>query len=119
MVLFLMPGVAAQAEENPFPNAPLKLSSHFVKENFSSKITLSQVLLVLFTITDNPYLLSLYARQQNSEYPEETHSSDSGRIRALAQALQEKLGDVRGCSALSNVSSDISPSPLYIPPHHR
>jgi len=24
---------------------------------------------------------------------------------------------VRGCSALSDVSSDISPSPLYIPPH--
>jgi len=27
--------------------------------------------------------------------------------------------DVRGCSASSDVSSDISPSPLYIPPHHR
>jgi len=26
---------------------------------------------------------------------------------------------VRGCSASSDVSSDISPSPLYIPPHHR
>ena len=26
---------------------------------------------------------------------------------------------VRGRSALSDVSSDISPSPLYIPPHHR
>ena len=93
MVLFLMPGVAAQAEENPFPNVPFKLFSHFVKENFSSKITLSQVLLVLFTITDNPDLLSLHARQQNPEYPEETRSSDSGWIRALARALQEKLGD--------------------------
>jgi len=27
--------------------------------------------------------------------------------------------DVRGCSALSDVSSDISPSLLYIPPHRR
>jgi len=26
---------------------------------------------------------------------------------------------VRGRSASSDVSSDISPSPLYIPPHHR
>jgi len=26
--------------------------------------------------------------------------------------------DVRGCSALSDISSNISPSPLYIPPHH-
>jgi len=28
-------------------------------------------------------------------------------------------GTVRGHSASSDVSSDISPSPLYIPPHHR
>jgi len=27
--------------------------------------------------------------------------------------------DVRGCSASSDISSDISPSPLYIPPHRR
>jgi len=31
----------------------------------------------------------------------------------------ERKGGVRGRSASSNVSSDISPSPLYIPPHHR
>ena len=92
MVLFLMPGVAAQPEESPFPNIPFKLFSNFVKENFSSKITLSQVLIVLFTITDNPYLLNLHARQQNPEYPEENHSSDSGWIRGLARALQDKLG---------------------------
>ena len=93
MMLFLMPGVAAQAEESPFPNIPFKLFSHFVKENFSSKITLSQVLIVLFTITENPDLLNLHARQQNPEYPEENHSSDSGWIRGLARALQDKLGD--------------------------
>jgi hypothetical protein len=84
MVLFLIPGVAAQAEQSPFPDIPFKLFGNFVKENFSSKITLSQVLLMLFTITDNPDLLSLHARQQNPEYPDETHSSDSGWIRGLA-----------------------------------
>jgi len=93
MVFLLMPGVAAQAEASPFPDIPFKLFSHFVKENFSSKITLSQVLLVLFTITDNPDLLSLHARQQNPEYPEEIRSLDSGWIRGLARALQEKMGD--------------------------
>jgi len=29
----------------------------------------------------------------------------------------EEEVDVRGCSALSDVSSDNAPSPLYIPPH--
>src|ERR1700678_2696230 len=93
MALFLMQGVAAQSIESPFPDIPFKLFSSFVKENFSSKITLSQVLLVLFTITDNPDLLNLHARQQHPEYPEEHASSDSGWIRGLARALQEKLGD--------------------------
>jgi hypothetical protein len=92
MMLLLMPGVAA-AEESPFPDIPFKVFSHFVKENFNSKITLSQVLLVLFTITNNTDLLSLHARQQNPEYPEENRSSDSGWIKSLARALQEKLGD--------------------------
>jgi hypothetical protein len=64
-----------------------------VKENFSSKITLSQVLLVLFTITDNPDLLNLHARQQNPEYPDEHASLDSGWIRGLARALQKDTGD--------------------------
>src|ERR1700735_420802 len=91
--LFVMPGVAAQGEENPFPGIPFKVFNSFVKDNFSSKITLSQVLLVLFTITDNTDLLNLHARQQNPEYPNEIGSSDSGWIRSLVRALQEKLGD--------------------------
>src|SRR6202789_705267 len=73
---FLMQGVAAQSIESPFPDIPFKLFSSFVKENFSSKITLSQVLLVLFTITDNTDLLYLHARQQNPEYSEENRTSD-------------------------------------------
>ena len=78
IVLFLIPGVAAQGGETPFSDITFKLFSSFVKENFSSKITLSQVLLVLFTIADNPDLLNLHARQQNSKYPDEHASSDSG-----------------------------------------
>jgi hypothetical protein len=53
IALFLIPGIAARGEETPFPDIPFKLFSSFVNENFSSKITLSQVLLVLLTITDN------------------------------------------------------------------
>src|ERR1700679_582664 len=76
IALFLIPRVAAQGEESPFPGISFKFFSSFVKENFNSKITLSQVLLVLFTITDNPDLLNLHARQQNPEYSEENRTSD-------------------------------------------
>ena len=84
IALFLIPGVAAQGKETPFPDIPFKLFSSFVKENFSSKITLSQVLLVLFIITDNLDLLNPHARQQNSKYLDEHASSDSGWIHGLA-----------------------------------
>jgi len=39
--------------------------------------------------------------------------------RELYRLLGIKLAAVRGRSTSSDVSSDISPSPLYIPPHHR
>ena len=84
MALFLISRVAAQGEESPFPGISFKLFSSFVRENFNSEITALQVLLVLFTITDNPNLLNLHARQQNPEYPDECASSDSGWIRGLA-----------------------------------
>ena len=93
MAFTLMPVVAAQSVESAFPDIPFKVFSHFVKDNFSSKITLSQVLLVLFTVVDNTELLSLHARQQHPKYPDESSSSISGWIRGLARALQERLGE--------------------------
>ena len=86
-----LPLVAAVPDEGQFPNISFKLFNQFVKENFSSKITLSQVLLVLFTITDNHDLLNLHSRQQNPMYIGENHSSNSGWLKCLARALQEKL----------------------------
>jgi len=54
---------------------------------------MSDVLLVLFKITDNHDLLNLHARQQNPRYTGEIHSSKSGWLKCLAWALQEKLED--------------------------
>ena len=79
-----LPVVTAVPEEGHFPNISFKVFSQFVQENFSSRITLSQVLLVLFTMTDNPDLLSLHAQQQNPKYVEETCSLISGWIKCLA-----------------------------------
>jgi hypothetical protein len=53
--------VTAVPDEGQLPNIPFKVFSQFVQENFSSKSTLSQVFLVLFTITDNHDLLNLHA----------------------------------------------------------
>ena len=86
-----LPKVTAVPDDGQFPDISFKLFSQFVKTNFSSRITLSQVLLVLFTVTDNHDLLNLHARQQNPRYNGENHSSNSGWLKSLARALQEKL----------------------------
>ena len=91
VALAFLPMVTAVPDEGQFPNISFKLFSQFVQENFSSRITLSQVLLVLFTITDNHDLLNLHARQQNPRYNGENNSLMSGWLKCLARALQEKL----------------------------
>ena len=83
--------VTSIPDETQFPNISFNLFSQFVQENFSSRITLSQVLLVLFTIKDNHELLNLHAQQQNPMYIGENNSSKSGWLKCLAWALQEKL----------------------------
>jgi hypothetical protein len=88
-----LPCACALAAESPFPDIPFKVFNHFVKHNFDDTITLAQVLLVLFTVTDNPDLLNLHARQQHPKYRGEKKSESSGWIRCLARALYEKMGD--------------------------
>ena len=80
----LLPMVAALPQDSQFPDIPFQEFSKFILNNFSSKITLAQALLVLFTITDNTDLLSLHAHQQNPQYREETRASNSGWIKCLA-----------------------------------
>lgn len=84
-VISLLPGVsAASTEQQKFPNIPFKLFSEFVEDNFSSKISLSTVLLVLLTLTNNTELLSLHARQKNPVYPGEYKTPVTAWIQALA-----------------------------------
>jgi hypothetical protein len=46
---------------------------------------------MLFTMTENPDLLNLHARQQHPQYPEETWSTASGWMKSLARALRENI----------------------------
>jgi hypothetical protein len=91
MLLFLtlLPGVSALSERE-FPDITFK---DFVKDNFSSKITLSTVLLVLFSLTDNPELLSLHAKQQNPTGKGENAVCVSAWMKALVCGLVERLGE--------------------------
>jgi len=84
-----MPG--SSSREQPFPNVTFKVFSDFVLGHFSSQVSLATVLTVLFTMTENPELLSLHARQQNAVYPEEKKVQLSGWMKALTRAMKRHL----------------------------
>jgi hypothetical protein len=78
--------------EDPFPAISFKMFSQFVEQNFSSKISLAAVLMVMFTLMDNPDLLNLHARQQNPKCEGETRSSASAWMKSLAHILKNTMG---------------------------
>src|ERR1700679_766733 len=92
----LLPMVVAMPEEHGIPDLTFKAFNEFIKANFSSKVSLATVLLVLFTMTENPDLLNLHARQKHPSCPGEYKVKASGWIKALALALQNRLGDTQG-----------------------
>jgi len=59
-----MPGVAANQDQQPFPNITFKMLNDFVLQNFSSQVSLATVLMVLFSLTENTDLLNLHSRQK-------------------------------------------------------
>jgi len=65
MTLFMLvasiPLVCAAPQTQPFPDIPFHNFSDFISKTFSSKVSLATVLLVLFSMTENPELLSLHA----------------------------------------------------------
>ena len=82
-----LPHAAAMSEHSPFPDITFKAFSGFIATNFSSKISLATVLLLLFTMTENPELLSLHARQQNREFKGEKSTTLSAWIKSLSRSL--------------------------------
>jgi hypothetical protein len=87
-----LPVVSAAPDHNLFSDITFQAFSQFVEQNFSSKVSLATVLVVLFTTTSNPDLFNLHARQQNPLQGEHCQTI-SGWMKALACALEEKLGD--------------------------
>ena len=82
-----LPVAYANPDQDPFPDVSFEVFSRFILANFGKKISLSTVLVILFSMTNNPDLLNLHARQQHTEVEGENAQNSTGWIRALANAL--------------------------------
>jgi hypothetical protein len=91
VMMSMLPVVTAISDRDPFPGISFRTFSEFVDNHFSSGISLSTVLVVFFTLTENTDLLNLHARQQHPAHPGENNVIVSGWMKALARMLCEKL----------------------------
>jgi hypothetical protein len=88
-----LPGVSAKSDFDKFPNVTFKVFSDFVQHQFGKDVSLATVLIVLFSLTSNPDLLGLHARQQHPKAEGEIKQPLSGWIKVLSLALQNRLGE--------------------------
>ena len=86
-----LPVAYATPDQDPFPDVSFKVFSQFIMANFGSEISLSTLLMMLFSMTNNPDLLNLHARQQYTKVEGEMVQSNTGWIKALATALLNRL----------------------------
>jgi hypothetical protein len=59
-----LPDAYATPDQDPLPDVSFKVFSQFIMANFGSEISLSTLLMMLFSMTNNPDLLNLHAHQQ-------------------------------------------------------
>ena len=90
-LMALLPVVSATKEQS-FPDLPFNIFSKFIKTNFDPSITLSTVLMLLLTMTENVDLLSLHGCQRRAIFPQEKSTVATGWIRALARQVLKKVG---------------------------
>src|SRR6266498_4670939 len=90
VVMFMCPGAAAVQSEHAFPDIPFKAFNTFVEQNFSSKIMLTTVLMLLFTMTENTDLLNLHQRQQHPQLSDENKVDLSSLIKSLGHEVQKQ-----------------------------
>ena len=91
-VMLNLPLVAAAPNElQHFPDVAFSVFSKFIEDNFASTVTLSTVLMLLFTITENTDLLSLHFRQRSPSQGQEKSTAATGWIRGLGNAVKKRL----------------------------
>jgi len=89
--LALLPGVAAAGSTSPFPNVLFADFSKFVLNTFNPDISLESVMLVFFSLLENPDLLNLHARQKHPG-PHEKRIIASSWMKSLSRGLHDRLG---------------------------
>jgi hypothetical protein len=77
--------------ERNFPDITFKAFTQFIGHQFSSKISLSTVLVILFSLTENTDLLNLHARQQYVQCEGENRIAVSGWMKCLAHAVKKSI----------------------------
>src|SRR5215471_5734570 len=86
-----LPIASAKPDFDTFPDVTFKVFSDFIQQQFTRDVSLATVLTVLFSLTSNPDLLGLHARQQHARADGEIRQSLSGWIKVLSQALKDRL----------------------------
>ena len=81
------------ASQRDFPNISFQTFSLFISSTFHSDISLSTVLFLLFSLTENTDLLNLHSRQQQQIYPSERIIKYTGWMSSLVNELLNKLDE--------------------------
>ncbi|KAF8057814.1 hypothetical protein FPV67DRAFT_1429731 [Lyophyllum atratum] len=108
--LAFLPCAAASGATTPFPDIPFAAFSDFVLTTFNPDISLATVLLVLFSLVENPDLLNLHARQKHPNQQNENRIVASGWLKSLSRALGNRLGVETGLLMLFKENQMLSDS---------
>lgn len=96
VLIFLCPCVNAAPNEQTFPEISFQVFNTFIEQNFSSKISLDTVLMLLFTVNENIDLLNLHQCQQNPQLKGIERQTDlSAWIKSLACEIQLQTTETR------------------------
>lgn len=87
---------AMPTAKSTFPDVPFKSFSQFILQHFGSKVSLSTALVILFSLTENPDLLNLHARQQYAKCEGEVRTAATGWMNSLARALKKTIMENQG-----------------------
>ena len=85
LALLFIPHVLASPQSGPFPSIAFKDFSDFILGQFGPRISLSTVIVLLLSMTNNTELLSLHFKQ-------DPKGGSTSWIRCLARAIKEQLG---------------------------
>jgi len=85
LALLFIPHVVASPQFASFPSIPFKDFSDFILGNFGPTISLSTVITLLLSMTNNTELLSLHFKQAEK-------GGSTAWMKCLACAIKEKLG---------------------------